>query len=245
MLNHPYFYNEAIKKIVTVFGTLFNDIDVTREGPTNSARSIQRVPIAYGPRAKFLERARQERDLESDKLAIKLPRMSFEILSLSPDTSVKLNRSNFYVGAQGTQGVTAYMQCVPYLLGIQLNIIGKEQSDVLQILEQILPYFNPDFVVSIKGLETPDSSTDVRFTLNGVSMSDEYEGDFVSRRAVIYTLDFNIPVKFYGYGIPKKLILSSEVDLNVDGTDVGSNITATGTVDPLSVTITITDNFGF
>ena len=139
MLNGVHFYHATIKRIVSVFGTIFNNIVVGRHSG-NKISNISRVPISYGPRQKFLSRINQ--NLEEQRVAIKLPRMSFEITSIEYDTSTKLNRLNKTITTGDSPGNRNSMfQSVPYTLGMQLNIMAKNQEDALQILEQILPTF--------------------------------------------------------------------------------------------------------
>ena len=194
MLNGVHFYHATIKRIVSVFGTIFNNIVVGRHSG-NKISNIMRVPISYGPREKFLARINQ--NLNQQRVAIKLPRMSFEITSIEYDTSTKLNRLNKTITTGDSPGNRNSMfQSVPYTLGMQLNIMAKNQEDALQILEQILPTFSPEYTVAIKDIEGVGSKTDVPFILNSVSFTDDYEADMITRRTIIYTLDFTIRVRF-------------------------------------------------
>jgi len=194
MLTGTYFYNATIKRVVSVFGTLFNNIKIAR---TNSSSNTIHVPIAYGPRQKFLARIREEANFDDPGVAIKMPRLSFEMTSITYDSAVKLNKLNkLSSGSDPATKVTSF-QSVPYNIGMQLNVYAKNQDDALQIVEQILPTFPPEYTVTIKGIDGPNSKTDVPFILEGVSFQDEYEGDFGNnRRVIIYTLDFTIKVKF-------------------------------------------------
>jgi hypothetical protein len=204
MLNGQYFYNQTMKKAVAVFGTIFNNIKIVRQGG-----SMERVPLSYGPKAKFLSRINSDRNEAVNRsIAIKLPRMAFEITSISYDTTAKLNRMNkrfFPIDGNNTKKNTV-MQSVPYKLGIQLNILATNQYDALQIFEQILPSFTPEYTIAIKNMEGPDTSTDVPIVLTGVSFSDEYEGSFETRRTLIYTLDFDMRVRFAGTTSEGKII---------------------------------------
>tara|TARA_Y100000004_G_scaffold171372_1_gene207304 strand:- start:308 stop:2620 length:2313 start_codon:yes stop_codon:yes gene_type:complete len=195
MLSGTHFYHATIKRIVSVFGTLFNNITIGRHSG-NKISNIQRVPISYGPRNKFS--SRMNKDLDGEKIAIKIPRMSFEITSIDYDTSTKLNRLNTTLTVAGNSPAKRkkMYQSVPYTLGMQLNILARNQEDALQILEQILPTFSPEYTVTVKDIEGPNSKTDVPFILNGVSFTDDYEGDYTGRRTLIYTLDFTVRVRF-------------------------------------------------
>jgi len=194
MLSGIHFYHATIKRIVSVFGTCFNNIIIGRYDGIKMTNT-QRVPISYGPREKFTGRMNQ--DLNEQRVAIKLPRMSFEITSIAYDQSTKLNRLNRKLtdGSDTTKKTTTY-QSVPYTLGMQLNILARNQEDALQIVEQILPTFSPEYTVSVKDIDGPGSITDVPIILDGVTFTDDYEGDFTGRRTLIYTLDFTIKVKF-------------------------------------------------
>jgi len=170
---------------------------------------MERVPLAYGPKSKFLSRINSDRNEAVNRsIAIKLPRMAFEITSISYDTTAKLNRMNkrfFPIDGNNTKKNTV-MQSVPYKLGIQLNILATNQEDALQIFEQILPSFTPEYTIAIKNMEGPDTSTDVPIVLTSVSFSDEYEGSFETRRTLIYTLDFEMRVRFAGTTSEGKII---------------------------------------
>ena len=196
MLNGVHFYHATIKRIVSVFGTIFNNIRVGRHNGDNIS-NIARVPISYGPRQKFLARVNEK--LDEQKVAIKLPRMSFEITSIDYDTSTKLNRMNTTLLPTDSNDPLkrkTQKQTVPYILGMQLNIMARNQEDALQVLEQILPTFTPEYTVTIKDIEGTGSKTDVPFILNSVSLQDDYEGDFQGRRTIIYSLDFTVKIRF-------------------------------------------------
>jgi hypothetical protein len=173
------------------------------------------VPLAYGPRSKFLARIKQDSDLEDQKLAIKLPRMSFEITSIDRDSSVALNKANKkMLDIAGTElNKNILRQSVPYNLGMQLNILSKTQDDALQIFEQILPTFVPDYTVAIKDMDGIGNSVDVPIILTGTSFTDEYEGDFETRRTIVYILDFEMKVRFTGRVVSKPTIRTVTADL--------------------------------
>ncbi len=213
--NH--FYHAAIRRTVAVFGTLFNDINVLRKGTDGSAKSIIKVPLAYGPKQKFLARLDQQIDLNDPKIALKLPRMSFEITSLVYNTNAKLQKGikqTFVDTSDGDKKKTV-LGPVAYNLGVQLNIMAKNQDDALQILEQILPFFQPNYTVSVKEVNNAFKS-DQPFILQSVTLNDDYEGDFTTRRVIIYTLDFETRVNFYGGIGSQGVIKTVTVDYNND-----------------------------
>ena len=193
-----HFYHKSIRSMVAVFGTLFNNISVVKRDANNKVLSSSRVPLAYGPRQKFLSRIESRPNLDDPNIGIKLPRMSFEITSLTYDTNTKLSKSTTQrVTSSTTNMRDKYLGPVPYRMGFQLNVITKNQDEALQILEQILPYFQPEYTITINETEN-DFKHDVPITLTSVTMNDDYEGDFTSRRAIIYSLDFETRVRFYG-----------------------------------------------
>lgn len=207
-----YYYNETLKRIITVFGSIFNDIHIARKDGSNVS-NVMRVPIAYGPTKKFITRLEND-TLEDKSIALKLPRMSFEITSIQYDTTSKLNKLNkLQTGSLLTEDLQYAFQSVPYDLGMTLSLYGNSQDDLFQILEQIIPLFPPQYTVSIKGIEGPDLITDVPFSLTGINLTDTYEGPLDQRRAIIYTLDFSIKVKFVGKYVAARGVIH-EIDLN-------------------------------
>ena len=204
MLTGQHFYNQTLKKSVSVFGTIFNNIRVVKHGGVE-----ERVPIAYGPRQKFLARIEQS-SRQDETVAIKVPRMSFEITDLAYDTTTSLNKMNKL--SFPTEGSTTSRdivnQSVPYTLSIDLSILSKTQDEALQIVEQILPTFTPEYTVAITDMNGPGCSADVPIILNSISLQDDYEGDFQTRRTIIYTLSFTMKVRFTGMVLPKAIIKS-------------------------------------
>lgn len=243
MVNDQHFYNQTIRKVVAVFGTIFNNINVVRKSADGTqVLSQQRVPLSYGPTQKFLSRLQENPSL-NNQVAIKLPRMSFEIVSMSYDSTTKLNKMQKCV--KNGKSVFAY---APYNIDMQLSILAKNQDDALQIVEQILPYFQPSYVVTVKDLPELDIKSDMPITLTDIQMSDDYEGDFTTRRALIYTLTFNIKTKFYGPVSDQGLIKSVTINNHVGERGVageGESITVeisppeAGPNDPYEVITTI------
>ena len=198
MLTQNYHYNQVVKKCVAVFGTMFNNVTIGRVAENGVVSNVSRCPIAYGPRQKFLDRITQQADLTEDKVAIKVPRMSFEITSIQYDAEAKLNRLNrvtSQIEGDPNRRNTQW-KAVPYLLGMQLNIYGRNQDDVLQILEQILPEFQPEYTVTVKDLEAPGINGHIPIALNSVTLTDDYDGTYDRRRVIVYTLDFTMRIRF-------------------------------------------------
>ena len=208
---NAHFYHATLRKMITVFGALFNNISVVRKdggGNNGNVTNITRVPIAYGPKQKFLARIDEQPDLEAPRVAIKLPRMSFEIIGLTYDAADKLNRNNTISVPVGTTSPTSNVvkTFAPYKLAIQLSVMAKNQDDALQVVEQILPYFQPEYTVSIKDVEGLNIVNDVPIIITGIRMNEDYEGDFIKRRAIIYDIDFELKVRFYGPVVARKTI---------------------------------------
>jgi hypothetical protein len=195
MLSGTPFYNQTVRKSIAVFGTLFNNLYYTKP-----SKGKARVPISYGPAQKFISKI-NDAGADTDRIAIKLPRMSFEISSIDYDTARTLNKMNklvYPVSADSPKRRNTLFQGVPYNLGITLTIIAKDQDSALQIVEQILPTFKPDYTVGIKDFHRPGMTMDVPIILNSVTLNDDYEGDYESSRVLTYTLEFTMKINFYG-----------------------------------------------
>jgi len=192
-----YFYYETTRKMVAVFGAFFNDIFTGRKLSDGSLTNMARVPLSYGPRSKFL--ARINEDVGSE-ISIKLPRMSFELSDISYDSSSKINphnRRKFCVAGSDVQKDTAYSPA-PYNLTFELNIFARTQDDALQILEQILPYFQPQYNLTVNLVGSISEKRDIPVVLENITMQDDYEGDFTSRRVLLYTLRFTAKTYLFG-----------------------------------------------
>jgi len=194
-----YFYNEIIRKTVIGFGTLFNSIKIKRKDSSDNVFSIVEVPIVYGPTQKFLARLEQSPDLNKP-VQITLPRLSFEMVGLSYDPTRKVTPIQSFVSSTKTDKSdlrVTYMP-VPYNVSFELSIMTKSNDDMLQIVEQILPYFQPSYSISIDLVELIGENRDIPITLDNITMDDSYEGDFTSRRALIYTLRFTAKTYIFG-----------------------------------------------
>jgi hypothetical protein len=192
-----YFYNETIRKTVIAFGTLFNNIKIKKFASDGKAISQIKVPVAYGPMQRFLARIEQQANFD-DNVAITLPRISFEITSYAYDPSRKSSPITKFTGkgSDKTKHKKIFLP-VPYEIGFRLSFATKLQDDALQIVEQILPHFQPSYNVTVNMLEGVEEKRDIPFTLANVSFSDEYEGDFSTRRFIQYDLDFVAKTYFY------------------------------------------------
>lgn len=216
MLGTDYFYNGSVKKIIAVFGSLFNDMSIAKV-VAGKSEGITRVPLAYGPRQRFLERLPTDDVNSITHVALRMPRMSFEITSIAFDSTTKLNRLNSITTPINSDPEGHYeriYQAVPYKIGIQLSILSHHQDDALQIFEQILPYFNPEYTVTVKDMEYEGSKTDLPIVLTSTNFSDDYTGGIEgSSRVIIYTLDFDIRVKFTAPSPPVGVIKYVDVKL--------------------------------
>ena len=211
-----YFYHEIIRKTVIAFGTLFNDIYIRHEDAAGNDISEMKVPVSYGPRQKFLARIQQQPELNK-ATQIDLPRMSFEISSINYDSSRKSGITQTFKAKDGEKMKKVFMP-VPYNLGFELNILTKLQDDGLQILEQILPFFQPGFTLSVDLVKSIGEKRDIPMVLQSITQQDDYEGDFATRRALIYTLQFTAKTFMFGpiADTPEGLIRKVQLDYYSD-----------------------------
>lgn len=207
-----YYYHEIIRKTIISFGTLFNQIYIKHKDADGDAYSEMRVPLAYGPTQKFLARIEQQGNLNKP-VQITLPRMSFEMVSIEYDATRKAGITQTFKAVNNGQMKKVFMP-VPYNIGFELSILCKLNDDALQIVEQILPYFQPAFNLTIDLVESIGEKRDIPIVLNSVSFQDDYEGDFSTRRALIYTLQFTAKTYLFGPVVenPEGLIRKVIVD---------------------------------
>jgi len=213
-----YFYNEILRRTIIGFGTLFNSLEIRQED------SVVRVPLAYGPTQKFLARIEQSPDLNKP-MAITLPRMSFEFTGLTYDPSRKVSTTQTFVAKDkndGTETKKTFMP-VPYNMQFELSIFTKLNDDALQIVEQILPYFQPSYNLTIELVDQIREKRDVPIVLESVTMQDDYEGDFSTRRVLYYTLRFTAKTYLFGpsSSASKDIIKRSTISY-LSGTDTSN-----------------------
>jgi hypothetical protein len=192
-----YTYNKIIRKCVIAFGTLFNTIEVRKENPDGSTYSRMKVPLAYGPRQKFLSRITEQDELNK-KVAITLPRLSFEMTGISYDPARKLAPITTTFKSVDNNVVKKQYTPVPYNIDFEMNIISKTNDDALEIVEQILPFFQPSYNLTIQLVEEMEEFRDVPITLNSISYSDDYEGSFDDRKVTLFTLNFTAKAYIFG-----------------------------------------------
>ncbi len=190
-----YFYHQTSRKMVVGFGTLFNTLEVQRTDSSGNVTEVIGIPLSYGPKDKMLTRISADPNL-SPSVALTVPRMGFELTSMTYDSARKLNTMNRNV-AKGTTGLKKQFNPVPYNWEFSLYIFVKNAEDGTQILEQILPFFTPEFTVSMTLISSMSVKHDIPLVLNSVTSEDTYEGDFATRRSIIWTLSFTMKGYLY------------------------------------------------
>jgi hypothetical protein len=216
MFGQP-FNHEVIRKCIGIFGALFNNMYIVRKGKSGAGVKTVKVPLSFAPKRKFLDEInKRNSDDRHDEnvIAVTLPRMSFEHIGINYDPSRQLPKMNSCI-VPGTSPSTRnriYTK-TPYNIQFSLNIYTKTHADALQIIEQIFPYFTPQYTISMKPLDDhPTIIDDVPLVINGVSYSDDYEGPMEARRTIIYTIDFDMRVNFYGPERESKIIEKADID---------------------------------
>ena len=211
-----HFYNQGMRKMTVAFGQVFNNIQIKRTGSDSTIQSI-RVPLAYAPKEKFLVRLDQQPNLEDRQFAVTLPRMGFEISGIEYDGSRKLTKVQKFKTTKTNTGVMNFNYMpVPYNISYNLYCFTATAEGGLQIVEQILTYFQPDYTVTINVIPELGIKRDVPIILNSVNYEDSYSGDLESRRAVIYTLGFTAKTYLYGPASTQKVIKETQSDLHTD-----------------------------
>ena len=233
--------HDSLRKYIIVFGTVFNDIYINRLSNTGEVLQTLKVPLTYGPKDKILSRLEQSPRLDN-QVGIILPRISFEMTTLEYDPTRKLNTLNKLTKQSATAGtddeVKYQYQPVPYDMQFEMNILVKNAEDGTRIVEQIVPYFTPDFTVSVNVVPEVDSARDIPIILNSISSQDQYEGSFEQRRALIWTLNFTLKGYLYGPTKKSKLIKYAETTFRLPE-DV-----ATGNTDNTANTIVVASRPG-
>ena len=209
-----YFYHQTSRKMVVAFGSLFNNIEVRRTDSSDAVTEVIKIPLSYGPKDKMLVRISQDPSLNPN-VALTVPRMGFELTSMTYDGARKLNTMGRNV-KKGTTGLKKQYNPVPYNWDFSLYVFVKNAEDGTQILEQILPFFTPDFTVTMTLVSGMTVKMDIPLVLNSVTSEDSYEGDFASRRSIIWTLSFLMKGFLYPSVTDNaKVITSSVVDTHL------------------------------
>ena len=191
-----YYYHQIIRKTIIAFGTLFNDIHIRHKNSDSDVISDMKVPLSYGPAQKFLARIEQQSNLNKP-IQITLPRMSFEMTSISYDSARKSAITQTFSVLDGENVKRVYLP-VPYNIGFELKLLAKLNDDALQVVEQILPFFQPSFNLTVDLIDSIGEKRDIPIVLDNVSFEDDYEGDFSTRRSLIYTFSFTAKTNLFG-----------------------------------------------
>jgi hypothetical protein len=218
--------HDSLRKYIIIFGTIFNDIYINRLNSGGEVLQTLKIPLTYGPKEKVLARLDQSPTL-GNKVGVVLPRISFEMTSMEYDPSRKLNTLNKLTKQSATVGtddeVKYQYQPVPYDMQFEMNILVKNAEDGTRIVEQIVPYFTPDFTVSVNIVPEVDNARDVPIILNSISSQDQYEGDFTERRVLTWTLSFTVKGWLYGPTKKSKLIKHAETTFRLPEDAVTGN----------------------
>lgn len=243
------FYHGTVRKSIVAFGNMFNNIHIDRLNSSGDITQTLRVPLSYSPKAKFLARiAAQPQSFEQSYQTF-LPRLGFEMISLTYDPArrVSLVQQNRALNGTSTTTLNAQYAPTPYNIDMTLYVYTKNQDDGLQIIEQIIPYFNPDYNLTINAIPAMGIKNDLPVILDNISYEDEYEGDFTQRRAIIWTLNFTMKLNFYGPINRQGIIRSTNVNTFSDPALTNRQSSYSATVDPGTAvpgdTIDIIDTF--
>ena len=238
-----HFYHKQIRNAVIAFGTIFNNINIRRFDSSGNPLQAIRVPLSYAPKEKFIARLDQQADLrgEDSKVALTLPRMSFDITSYTYDPTRKLNKNVKLAVTKNTSGdnktVNTQFSPVPYDVGFDLNVYTATSDDGLQVIEQILPFFQPDYTVTmIMDRDFMDTKRDIPFVLESVDYEDSYTGALTDRRRIIYTLKFTAKIYLYGPITSSAVIrkVSADTYTNTEGNNPFRSQRVTVTPNPTS-----------
>lgn len=241
MLKNPHFYNRTIRKLVVAFGTIFNDIEIVRFMKDGTPKERMRVPLSYGAKEKYITRLSSDPDLNKS-IATLVPRMSFNLDSISYDVSRKQVTTLRNVACPEGSSVNVQYAPIPYNFEFSLSIYVRNTEDGTQILEQILPFFTPDFTVTVDMIESMNQKYDIPIIINSVSSSVEYEGDMLTTRLIIWDLTFT--VKGYIWPPVKSSAIIRSANTNIYSMNSNTKLVKVETnLDPLNAEID--DEFGF
>jgi hypothetical protein len=237
------FYWGTIRKAIVAFGNMFNNITIQRVDADGNVVQLQKVPLSYSPKQKFLTKIRQQPNVDVQNVQVLLPRMGFEMISLDYDPNRKISPIQQSRTINSSTAANAQYAPTPSNIKVILYVYAKNQDDALQVIEQILPYFNPDYNLTIKAVPQLNIKNDLPIILNSIGFEDDYEGDLTTRRSIIWTLSFVMKLNFYGpvnkQGIIKKT--TSNIFNDAELTSQQQIIT----VQPDPVTANVTDSFGY
>lgn len=225
----------TIRKGVIAFGNLFNNIHIDRKDASGNTVQTLKVPLAYAPRNKFIARIEAQPNSFEQSFETYLPRMGFEMTGIQYDPSrrVSFMQQNRAVNTTNNTLNTQYAP-TPYNVGVNLYVYTKNQDDGLQVIEQILPYFNPDFNLSIHAMPALDIKNDLMIQLDQIQYEDDYEGDFTQRRAIIWTLNFTMKLNFFGPISKQGIIKTVNVETFANPDITNKQMSYTVSVNPLT-----------
>lgn len=223
MLNATPYYYKMLRKYVILFGNMFNNISIVRYNSDGSERERIKIPILYAPKDRYVTRLASDPDLFRDFQAL-LPRMSFEITGISYDSSRKQNSLlRVSAGDNATRVSSSYMS-VPYDLNFELNLYARNIDDGAQIVEQILPYFNPDYTVTVNPVPELGYLKDIPIVLSGVTQNVQYEGNYDGVRYVYWSMSFVLKGHFIGPTSKPKIIRKAIANIFNDPSLIAGNI---------------------
>jgi len=220
MLSGQTYYHGAIRKTIVMFGRLFSDIKIARQGNDGAVAQTIAVPLAYAPKEKWLVRVDSDPNLNHNTY-ISLPRLSFEVTGYHYDASRKTNKMNKIMCKDATNTgnptAKAVFSPAPYNIDISLYVLTKTQEDAMQIIEQILPIFNPEYTLSVNAVPEMEITQDIPVILNSITVEDNYDGSFQERRFVVHTLTFTLKTNIYGPVSANGVILTSMANVSIPG----------------------------
>lgn len=247
-----HFYHKRVRTAVSVFGSLFNNLYVIRKNSSNEVISQAKVPLSYAPKRNFLQRIQEMNNGEDAerRVAIKLPRMSFEITQMTYDAERQLPKTNNISTAiaNSVNSRQKLFTSTPYNISFQLNVYAKSQDDALQIVEQVLPFFTPQYTVTVKPFSDIATLTeDVPITLTGVQMQDDFEGAIEQRRTIVYSLDFDMKIAFHGPLNDGKIIRDVRNEFFIIGAGLADSdeYLQTLKVTPNPISVSMDSDYGF
>jgi len=242
-----HFYHKRVRSCVALFGSMFDDLHVLRTNSNGKVLSQVKVPLSYAPARSFIERLEEmtQGEQAERRVALKLPRMSFEITSIAYDAQRQLPKINQFSVTGDNQRAKKYYVGVPYTLSFELNVYARSQDDALQVVEQIIPYFAPQYSITVKPfIDQPDIKEDIPISLTGVSFQDDYEGPVEQRRTIIYTMSFDMRVNFYGPEYSGPAIREVNTNLNLIDNN-GSGFVENIQVTPDPIDVSPDSDYGF
>jgi hypothetical protein len=237
------FYWGTIRKAIVAFGNMFNNITIQRTDADGNVVQLQKVPLSYSPKQKFLTKIRQQPNIDTQNVQVLLPRMGFEMISLDYDPNRKVSPIQQSRTINSATAANAQYAPTPYNVNVLLYIYAKNQDDGLQVIEQILPYFNPDYNLTIKAVPDLDIKNDMPIILSSIGFEDDYEGDLTTRRSIIWTLSFVVKLNFYG-PVSKQGIIRKTISNIFNDTELTTQQQII-TVQTDPVTANVTDSFGY